>query len=217
MLEVMPDQGRLGLIGTPQQPVDSLRIMAPDSDSKTHVYLLVFASPDADPRDWHWSISWQVGLSGSDLKAWRHVHIQVHNVVLATVAEARYIFWGAMTKAEGALTAGARKFSLGKMSLGMRQEIERMALGVPVMRMDRGARRAWNCQDWVKDLVGRIIAAGLVSQRTWEAAVADAYLRAWSGLLVFHCGACALNWFGLQHGLMGDVLEVCLEVCLECD
>ena len=41
MSEVMPEQGRLGLTGTTEQPVDSMRWLAPDNDVKTHVYLLV--------------------------------------------------------------------------------------------------------------------------------------------------------------------------------
>ncbi|KAI0707569.1 hypothetical protein C8T65DRAFT_727693 [Cerioporus squamosus] len=185
MNQVMPEQGRQGLIGTPQQPIDTLRALAPDSDSKTHVYLLVFASDDDDARYGHWSLAWQVGGGRGQLKAWRHIHVQVHRVLVsagpgrAPVEEPRYVHWGGLTKAEGALTASARKISLGKMTLAMRVRIEELAMGVPVMRMGPAqcGREPWNCQDWVRELAARMVAERLMDRRTWESAVVDAYKR----------------------------------------
>lgn len=185
MNQVMLEQGRLGLMGTPEQPVDNLRLSAPDNDTKTHVYLLVFADDYAHPRDWHWSISWKVGGLKHQSKGWRHVHVQVHNIMVAPGPgvpprqEKRYVFWGGLTKPEGALTSSARKISLGKMSLAARTEIERMALSVPVLAMGSMGGR-WNCQEWVKALGARLIDARIVSQNVWESALVDAYRRAYA-------------------------------------
>ncbi|RPD52409.1 hypothetical protein L226DRAFT_541130 [Lentinus tigrinus ALCF2SS1-7] len=173
----MPEQGRLGLIGTHQQPLDNLRALAPDSNSKTHVYLLVYADDD-DSRYWHWSIGWQVGGGRGQPKAWRHIHIQVHRVPvvagpgLPPMEEKRYVYWGGLTKAEGALTTSARKISLGKMTLAMRVRIEELAMTVPVMRMGVGAH--WNCQDWVRELAAKMVVERLIDRRTLEDAMVDA-------------------------------------------
>ncbi|KAI0707548.1 hypothetical protein C8T65DRAFT_216468 [Cerioporus squamosus] len=183
MNQVMPEQGRQGLIGTPQQPIDTLRTLAPDFDFKTHVYLLVFADADDDARYWHWSLAWQVGGGPMQPKAWRHIHVQVHRVLTSAgpgrvpVEEPRYVHWGGLTKADSALTASARKISLGKMTLAMRMRIEELAMGVPVMRMNQvpGGSDDWNGQDWMKELAARMVAEKLMDRRTWESAMVDAY------------------------------------------
>ena len=181
MNQVMPEQGRLGLIGTHQQPIDTLRTLAPDANSKTHVYLLVFPSEDDEPHYWHWSLAWQVGGGRGQPKAWRHIHVQIHRVPvfpgpgLPPMEEKRYVYWGGLTKPEGALTASARKISLGKMTLAMRVRIEELAMGVPVMRL--GTFVSWNCQDWMRDLVARMVAERLVDRKTWESAMVDACRR----------------------------------------
>ncbi len=180
MSQIMPEQGRQGLIGTPHQPVD---ILAPDYDTTTHVYLLVYTSEYDDARWWHWSLAWQVGGGHSQPKAWRHIHVQVHRVLMSAgagrppVEEPRYVHWGGLTKAESALIDSARKISLGKMTLATRLRIEQLAMGVPVMRMRPGGGDDWNCQDWMRELAARMVAERLLDRRTWEGAVVDAYKR----------------------------------------
>ena len=81
-----------------------------------------------------------------------------------------YGYFGALTKTAGPELVAASRYRLGVTSLEHRREIERLARLVPVLDEEEG----WTSEDWVKDLLDRMVAAGVVPAVACHEAVLQA-------------------------------------------
>ncbi|KAI0719759.1 hypothetical protein C8T65DRAFT_562059, partial [Cerioporus squamosus] len=161
MVEVLRAHDLLALSTSSTDPDDWL---AHDYDVDSPVYLLVYPAHARVPC--RWGIAWPVGQGTSTRPspaltsaAWRHVQLESLADPLGAEVEMHYGYYGALTKTAGPEFATARWFELGTMDLARRREIESLARMTPVLDEEDG----WGCQDWVKDLLERMVAAGVVS------------------------------------------------------
>lgn len=169
MVEVLRTQDILGLSSTGYADPDDW--LARDSDVECPIYLVVYPGPShTDHAHERWSVAWPVSSAARGTAAWRHVQLEAYDDPLASEFSAQYAYFGAITKSVGPEIAAARGFALGPTRLVHRREVERLARETPVCAEEEG----WTCQDWVRDLLARMAAAGVVSTRACEDAVAKA-------------------------------------------
>lgn len=119
------------------------------------------------PRDLHWSLAW--AIRGTDPAAWRQIHV-VEEKLRPPRWDARYVYWGPLTKSSGPTDDVATRYPLGVFSLAQRARIEELAGRTPVMVPDG----TWNCQDWLLDLFARMIAVGLIGAEKRDEVLAAA-------------------------------------------
>lgn len=138
-----------------------------DRDEDAEVFLAVYKPvvPTMTPRDLHWSLAWPI----SGTAAWRQIHVVTESMSDGPPPQPRYVYWGAMTKSAGPVDSVATRQSVGVFSLADRLRIEGLARDTPVMVPDG----TWNCQDWLLDLLQRIVSAGLISQDKRDSLVGD--------------------------------------------
>lgn len=155
--------------------------LARDFDVECPVYLLVhpasFTSSTASRSRCRWSVAWPVGAGSVNerkLTAWRHIQLEACADTFSAEGEMHYGYFGAITKSAGPEVVAASRYELGKTNLANRREIERLARETPVL--DAEENDGWSCQDWVKDLIERMVAAGIVSAAICNGAVSRAVL-----------------------------------------
>ncbi|RDX52453.1 hypothetical protein OH76DRAFT_1400238 [Lentinus brumalis] len=167
MVEVLRAHDLPNLSSSSTDPDDWL---AHDYDVDSPVYLLVY--PAHQRVVCRWGIAWPVGgeATSTSTAAWRHVQLESLADPLGGEVEMHYGYYGALTKTAGPEFATARWIALGTMNLAHRREIESLAKTTPVREDEDG----WGCEDWVKDLLERMIAAGVVSATTCHDAVSRA-------------------------------------------
>ncbi|KAI0711517.1 hypothetical protein C8Q76DRAFT_61293 [Earliella scabrosa] len=177
-----------------EQGRDGLRTsLAPPSNDHLYrevnepreVFILVYGPRqlhNVRARDLHWSIYWEVSGGGGKL-----IHlVQEDEPIFVLPGQARgatiiptrrLVYWGPQTRSPGNATHGARRISLGVMSLAHRQEIERIAWKVLVHKPDG----QWNCQHWIINLLYKMVDARIISKNGAEYAFGAAH-HAWPEL-----------------------------------
>ncbi|RPD75937.1 hypothetical protein L226DRAFT_392867 [Lentinus tigrinus ALCF2SS1-7] len=177
MVEVLRAPDLLALSTSSADPDDWL---AHDYDVDAPVYLLVYPAAGHGQTGGHhlparWAIAWPVGQHGvlteRNMTGWRHVQLEGLADPLGAEVEMHYGYFGALTKTAGPELVTARRVKLGVTNLAHRREIERLARMVPVREEDEG----WSCQDWVKDLLERMVAAEIVSAAACHEAISQAH------------------------------------------
>jgi hypothetical protein len=134
-----------------------------DPDIDLPVDLLVDPNhPDARGR--HWSISWQVGKStgSDDINVQRVLHI------VREVGFDYYTNWGPRTRCFNPTTFVT--VPIATMSLGQRKALEMIALSTEVYEPNG----AWNCQDWVIEVLRKAVEARLLEAQQVNKALAVA-------------------------------------------
>ena len=167
---VLPEQGRKDINSPAPINLDCWPSFR-DKDEPAEVVFAVYhpVLPQQTPRDLHWSLAWAV--RDTDPAAWRQIHV-VEEKLGPPRWDARYVYWGPLTKSSGPTDDVAKRYPLGVFSLAQRARIEELAGRTPVMVPDG----TWNCQDWLLDLFERMIAAGLLAaERKDEVLVAANY------------------------------------------
>ncbi len=141
-----------------------------DRDENLEVFFSVYKPPlpSSSARDLRWALTWKIQSHLS----WRHIQAVHEQSLTGLPPQPRFVYWGAVTKSAGPADAAALRHSLGVYSLAERQRIEQLALEIPVMAPDA----TWNCQDWLQDLLRRMVSAGLLSPDGWESIFA--FIRA---------------------------------------
>ena len=182
MVEVLRTHDFLPL-ASPSFDFDPDDWLACDYDVDCPVYLFVHPAYGRTPS--RWSLAWPVGAGNvrtRKMTAWRHVQLESLADPLASEVEMHYGYFGAITKTAGPEVVAARRYELGMTNLAQRREIERLAKMTPVLEEVEG----WSCQDWVEDLLQRMVATGLVSGVMCHDAIAQAHSAGKSALSV-HC------------------------------
>ncbi|KAI0315312.1 hypothetical protein OF83DRAFT_1132613 [Amylostereum chailletii] len=162
-------QGRGDLIAPAPQDLGEL-IRFRDPDKALSVYLCVHPAEgfaiNLTQRDLHWSIGWHImdeiqpGPQPMLRQVWRQIHVVTHNRDYDPPPQPRLVFWGTITSIVGQRTTNAEHLELGIMTLQTRSQIEALALQVPVMAPDG----TWNCQDFLKDLLQKMVEAGIIDK-----------------------------------------------------
>ncbi|KAI9062167.1 hypothetical protein FKP32DRAFT_1759081 [Trametes sanguinea] len=161
----LPEQGRANTTGLPPINLDWAH---KDPDADLPVYLVVNAPSDPkrfDPRGLHWSLSWEV-----DPGFWRQVNVLEHRRPDQPAPNPRYVYWEALTKSAGPEMDDAVKIEVAVLSLPERQRVEQLAFQVPVPY----PHGRWNCQDWLIDLLGRMVEENLITQERMTEALQKA-------------------------------------------
>ena len=169
MVEVMRAHDLLALSSMSSTDPDDW--LARDYDVECPVYLFVHPAHGRTPS--RWSLAWPVGAGNvrtRKMTAWRHVQLESLADPLASEVEMHYGYFGALTKTAGPELVAASRYRLGVTSLEHRREIERLARLVPVLDEEEG----WTSEDWVKDLLDRMVAAGVVPAAACREAVLQA-------------------------------------------
>ncbi|KAI0747122.1 hypothetical protein C8Q80DRAFT_1104953 [Daedaleopsis nitida] len=169
MVEVMRAHDLLAL-SSPSTP-DPDDWLAHDDDVECSIYLFVHPAHDRTPT--RWSVAWPVGilsLASPGMTAWRHVQLESLGDDLGAEDETHYGYFGAITKSAGPDDGAARRYELGRTNLAHRRDIERLARTVPVLVEIEG----WSCQDWVKELLEKMVAADVVSASACNHAMSQA-------------------------------------------
>ena len=196
MVEVLRTQDILPL-ASPSFDFDPDDWLARDADIERPVYLVVYpatsnSGTSADhphthtsaPAPARWSIAWPMSTGAASGAAWRHVQLEPYYDPLEASLDAQYAYFGAITKSAGPEIAAARGFALGTTRLAHRRAIERLARETPVPlagaeeEKEEEQREEGTCQwgphDWVRDLLARMAAAGIVARSVCEEVVAKA-------------------------------------------
>ncbi|KAI0765406.1 hypothetical protein C8Q74DRAFT_1288168 [Fomes fomentarius] len=159
---IIAEQGRIGL--SLPSPIN-MDWTYPDKDVPHTLYLLVYApsSPsDQSWRDLHWSIAWQPAPD-----AWRHIQVDTYDVKTDPAPQPRYVFWGTRTVSADEQAARAARLELGTFEREQRRKVEQLAWDTPVMYPNGD----WNCQNWVRGLLVKMVEAGLMAQQTVDEVV----------------------------------------------
>ncbi|TRM66157.1 hypothetical protein BD626DRAFT_546497 [Schizophyllum amplum] len=160
----LPNFGREGYAPT------DLDWIHKDRDRDADVHLRVFRAPEGGPRWNHWSIDWRVGSSTegpmkAGQSAIRKLEIQ------QDPGHMHLTNWGPRTGMVDAMTAAAQDaFFLGRLSLAQRKKLECIAAEEPV-RVPDGA---WNCQQWLKNVLEKAVEADLLEEDTVTQAIDSA-------------------------------------------
>ncbi|KAI0777388.1 hypothetical protein BD413DRAFT_466871 [Trametes elegans] len=157
--------------------------LARDHDVPAPVFLFVYPShASTDPHRARWSVAWPVGgLTPAQMLAWRHVHADAYeNEAGLETDPPRFVFAGAVTKTAGPGTVRAKRFLLGHLCLADRRKIESLAGETPVMPLDEARPDDLDGQGWIRDLLDRMVAAGIVSSEAREHAVQQASTGEWA-------------------------------------
>ena len=168
MVEVLRAHDLLALSTSLTDPDDWL---AHDYDVDSPIYLIVYPAHARIPA--RWGLAWPVGQHpprSSSTSTWRHVQLEGLADPLGAEVEMHYGYFGALTKTAGPELVAASRYRLGVTSLEHRREIERLARLVPVLDEEEG----WTSEDWVKDLLDRMVAAGVVPAAACHEAVLQA-------------------------------------------
>lgn len=162
---IMPEQGRTGMNMPGPISLDCWPAYL-DRDENLEVFFAVYkpSLPPSSIRDLRWSICWKI----QGHLSWRHIQAVQEQSLLGLPPQPRYVYWGALTKSAGPADAAALRHSIGVYSLADRRRLEQLALEIPVM----APGGTWNCQDWLQDLLQRMVSAGLLSPEGWEAVFA---------------------------------------------
>lgn len=169
---MIPEQG-VALMKRYKKPEPiNLDWLHKDSEGDVEVFFAVYNPPPLlqghTPRDLHWSIAWQIRDTG----AWRQVHVVEEKIEVAREQRPLqlYVYWGPLTKSSGPTDGVAKRYSLGVFPLAQRLQIEELARQVPVMVPDG----TWNCQDWILDLLSRMVSEGILPKDSPDSAVISA-------------------------------------------
>ncbi|OSD02661.1 hypothetical protein PYCCODRAFT_1435313 [Trametes coccinea BRFM310] len=163
--DILPEQGRANTTGLPPINLDWAH---KDPNKDLPVYLIVNAPSDPkrfDPRGLHWSLSWEV-----DPGFWRQVNILEHRRPDQPAPNPRYVYWEALTKSAGPEMDDSKKIQVAVLSLAARQRIEQLALEVPVLYPNG----RWNCQDWLIDLLSRMVKDKLITDEQMNQGLREA-------------------------------------------
>lgn len=166
---IMPEQGRAGMNMPAPISLDYWPAYS-DRDENLEVFFAIYKPPlpSSSVRDLRWSICWKI----QNHLSWRHIQAVQEQSLLGLPPQPRYVYWGALTKSAGPADASALRHLMGVYSLADRRRLEQLALEIPVM----APGGTWNCQDWLQELLNRMVAAGLLSREGWEAVFA--FMRA---------------------------------------
>ncbi|KAI0336643.1 hypothetical protein GY45DRAFT_1315231 [Cubamyces sp. BRFM 1775] len=152
--------------------------LARDYDVDAPVYLFVYPShASTDPHRSRWSIAWPVGgLTEASMTAWRHIHADAYdNEAGLETDPPRYVYGGAITKTAGPGTLMAKRFMLATMSLPMRRRIEELAAETPLTSIASYPEDdSEDGQGWIKELLNRMVASGVISSATRDHVIQDA-------------------------------------------
>ena len=206
-VEIAPEQGRAGL--SLPSPIN-MDWQHPDRDAPRTLHLLVY--PPSSPRsthgraqswrDLHWALAWQPAPSPSPdepapadpanahdaidaAAAWRHVQLDTYDVATDPAPQPRYVYWGARTTSpEGPSPAseaggGVKRLALATLAREQRRRVEELAWETPVL----WPNGRWNCQDWLRALLARMVAEGLVAQENVDGVLTQA-----------ETGECFVRW-----------------------
>jgi len=141
------------------RPVDIDHIYR-DPDVELPVLLLATRSkdPKSTPRDTHWKLAWQVGMSPSGVAIRRQIHI------IRDSGANHLTNWGPLTKSCEGYT---KAVTLTIMPLEGRRLLEKIAHSTPILKVNGG----WNSQDWLQDVLEASVRQGLVSSEERDVAV----------------------------------------------
>jgi hypothetical protein len=140
-----------------------------DPDIDLLVYLLV-NSDHPDARGRHWSISWQVGeldeSSGTDSPRIHRVERVLH--IVREVGLEYYTNWGPITRFFE--TTHFNAIPIATISLLNRKALEEIASSTEVYEPNG----AWNCQDWVVEVLRKAIEKGIFTTKEVDMVLAAA-------------------------------------------
>ncbi|KAI0309866.1 hypothetical protein OF83DRAFT_1178848 [Amylostereum chailletii] len=164
----LPAQGRGDLKGP--APV-SLDWAYKDPETPLPVVLAVRRplDPAEDPRGLHWALGWPIL---PDKSIWRSLQVYEHYREYDPPPQPRLVFWGPMTTSESPGINAMRHVPLKTMTLEERRAMEAIAQGMEVY----APNGVWNCQNWVKTVLGEAVEKGLLSAEECERTVNEAEL-----------------------------------------
>ncbi|KAF8069054.1 hypothetical protein FPV67DRAFT_1780432 [Lyophyllum atratum] len=139
----------------------------PDNKDNTLAVSLHFSrsfTTPYDPRNNHWMVVWQVGVSDRE-RVLRRLHVVRHD------DNPHLTNWGPVTKATSTATTNrSREYKLKDMTYAQRQHMEAICRRLPIQEPDG----EWNCQDWIITLLKLAERDGLITRAEWEPAVRSA-------------------------------------------